>query len=62
MAELKSQKIEIRVHRNLYVFSFCLGVSRGVHYVRGEDEGGGGLLGVSILLQTMPVRCKKGRG
>lgn len=48
MAELKSQMIKICVHRNLSVFSFCLGLSRGVNFVCGEDELGGGLLGCSL--------------
>lgn len=40
--------MEICVHMNLYVFSFCLGVSRGVYFVCGEDEGGGCLVGGGV--------------
>lgn len=59
-ANLKSQKIELCVHSNFYVFSFCLGVSRGVCFVCGEHAEGGGLLGgFLILLQTILLRCKK---
>lgn len=52
-AKLKCHKIEICVHSHAYVFSFCLGVSRGVCFVCEEYEGGGGLWGFLILMQTM---------
>lgn len=62
MAKFESQKVEICVHRNLSVFSFSWGVSRGVYFIHGEVKGGGTLLGCSSFVQTTVVRCKRGKG